>query len=172
MDMASPIKKGTAFEVQISSVLSSLKNKGCFMLPNLRIHSSFLKTTTEIDRLFITPWNIYCIEAKSFNSELQGRLSDVDWYGRSGTFTTKIFNPVTQNFEHIRSLNNNLRRANKKALEMTNVVVVPDSCNINTDVELVYNFSSFIDSVVSDSFKGVRLNVQEVIDSISAVKVG
>lgn len=159
--------KGAAFEVEISNKLAHLK--GCTCLSNVRVYSAFLGKMTEIDRLLITPWGLYCIEAKSFNTEISGRFEDTDWSGWSGKYETWIYNPVFQNFEHIRSLNNNLRKMRKKVVKLDNVVIVPDSCKISSDTNLVMNLSAFMDKLLLDSCNKDKINLPEVIDSLLAL---
>src|SRR5690554_4374070 len=112
--MSSALIKGTVFELNVSRKLSELSR--CMFLSNFKVYSHYLGKYTEIDRLLFTPWDIYCIEAKSFNTSLEGKFNDNSWIGRSGRRSTTIYNPVFQNFEHIRSLNSALRGVGSRPL--------------------------------------------------------
>lgn len=170
--MASPIIKGTKFEVLVSTtLLHSFKSKGVTFLSNLKIYSHYLQRPTEIDRLFITPWKIYSLEAKSYSTGLFGNITDPFWLGLTGRAQTKVYNPVTQNFEHIRSLNNNIRRARRKPFKIENIVVVPDGCRIESDYDKVLTLSQLLDMVLSDSYGQKEIDVSEVIESISRIEV-
>lgn len=166
------LKKGTAFEVQISTTLENLLGRGCYTLPNMWIYSDTLGRKTEIDRLLLTPWGAYCIEAKSFNSRLQGDLGDKQWMGWSGKYEKAIFNPIVQNLEHVRSLRNNIRRTGGLLFPVKNVIVVPDGCQVESNVDyMIYSFSQLLSMVIADRAGSVvKLDMRQVIDSISNIE--
>jgi hypothetical protein len=168
VSVSSAVLKGTVFELEISAALAGID--GATVLSNLKVYSNFLGRFTEIDRLLIAPWGVYCIEAKSFNSALEGKIDDSQWTGKTGGSSTRVYNPVFQNFEHIRSLNSILRKIGKKPLHMYNAVVVPDSCRIISDSDMVMTRSRFLDRVISDSCSTGTLNVKEVFSNLSKIR--
>lgn len=160
--------KGTAFEIEVTVKLMAIE--GVNVLSNLWVYSETLDKPTEIDRLIIAPWGLYCVEVKSFNSALIGTFNERMWVGRSWKRSTKIYSPVFQNFEHIRSLNNNLRKRKQKPLKMQNIVVVPDSCKIMHDTNMVMGLSQFCDKLLSDSIiYNKSVNVKEILSSLRKV---
>jgi hypothetical protein len=147
--------KGTAFEIELSIVMSSIE--GVKIIPNLTVYSKRLGRDTEIDRLLIYPWGIFSVEAKSFNTALHGSLVDHSWVGVTGRKTTTIYNPIMQNYEHIRSLNNMFYKLTRQYLPLENIVVIPDGCRANTDSDKVYNLSSFRDMLVRRSLNKPKI---------------
>lgn len=160
----SGIVKGTTFEVELAINLHSLDDVR--VIPNLGVFSPYLGRDTEIDLLVLSPWGIYCLEAKSFNTGLMGSLEDDFWAGVTGRKVTRIYNPVMQNFEHIRCLKRRVKEVTGKFIDVDNYVVVPDSCKISTDVRhMVLNLTELMDKLVSDSFNRPRFSFNEVAAS-------
>lgn len=144
---------------------------GLRVLSNIGLHSPYLKRETEIDKLVLSPWGLYCIEAKSFNTSIWGSINDDFWVGVTGRKSTKIYNPVMQNFEHIRCLKKKLKKVTGNYIDIVNLVVVPDSCRIHTDVrDMVLNSSELIDYIVADSLKGNKLNLKGIESNLSMIK--
>jgi hypothetical protein len=162
--------KGALFEIEVSSRLKSLPK--CVVIPNFKMYSFYLKKVTEIDRLLVTPWAAYAIEAKSFTAVLDGNISDQFWYGRSHATPSKIFSPVLQNFEHIRSLNANFRWHSLPFLKFENVIVVPDSCRIKSNYKNAFNLSRFLDQVTSDSCAPHNYPVKDLLNGLRHVMGG
>lgn len=140
---------------------------GLRVLSNVVLYSPYLKKETEIDKLVLSPWGLYCIEAKSFNTSIWGSINDDFWVGVTGRKSTKIYNPVMQNFEHIRCLKKRLKTITGNYINISNIVVVPDSCKISTDVRhMVMNVAELVDLLLSDSLKGDRLNFEQVASGL------
>lgn len=163
--------KGTVFEIEMSMRFENDPDIIC--LPNIKIWSRFLKRHTEIDRLIVTNWGIYCVEQKSYRDHLIGELGDENWIGITGRTTTKIYNPIMQNFEHIRSMQNEIYKIGHYYIPMENNVVVPDTCKIKSSSPLVYNMSNFINSVYSDSVSKPRLgfDTRQLVNFLKRVSV-
>jgi hypothetical protein len=130
-----------------------------------------LQRDTEIDRLVIAPWGIYSLEAKSFKTALMGSLEDDYWVGITGRKLTRIYNPIMQNFEHIRCLKRKMRSLFGSYPSIINYVVVPDSCDIKTDAEgFVLNISELLDRIVADSMRGNKIDFRQVAASLEERK--
>lgn len=161
--------KGTMFEVEFSMNFKDADNVTC--LSNVRVFSHFLKRATEIDRILVTPWKIYFVELKSFNSYIKGNLSDKEWIGITGKTVTKIYNPVMQNYEHLRSFSNRSFQETGKFVKAENFVVVPDSCVVQTNSAHVLNLSNFINKVWTDSTLGTFSDPKEFLKIVERVRV-
>lgn len=156
--------KGAVFELVIISKL--LKFEGCETLSRLKIYSFRLERETEIDTLFVAPWGLYCIEAKGFNTALEGNFSDSFWSGWTGRKMTKVYNPVFQNFEHCRALNALVRLSGNRPLPLKNIVVVPDDCVVKTNTNNVMTLSEMVERMTADSCKRNYVNVEGVVSLI------
>lgn len=161
--------KGASFETEITVKLSVVKDSVC--IPHVKVYSHFLGTETEVDNILLTPWKFYCVEAKSFTTSLEGNLGDYEWIGNSWGKRTVIYNPVSQNFEHIRSLNSYLKRVLGKFFRFENIIVVPDSCLIKSNYPNVMTISDFMSRIVMDSSYALSnldyTSLEEVIRRLS-----
>lgn len=159
--------KGTEFEVELSTRLRNIPNVK--VLANIELYSHSINDNTEIDRLIITPHRIYCAEAKSFNTELSGYFVDRDWYGYSGRYERKIFNPILQNIQHIRTLRNAFRRKGYAPPLIENVVVIPDYCRVNSDCDNIYEISAFVDKLIYDSCTIAEIDMSTVLTQLRKI---
>ena len=152
--------KGRVFEIDLTTKLNQFE--GCTLYSNFWIYSHRLRNKTEIDKLLVTPWGIYCIEAKSFDTALEGSFSDKFWVGWTGRKPTTIINPVFQNLEHCRALNALIRRKGQKPITLRNYVVVPDTCVIKTNCGNVVSVSRLLEILVSNSLNKRYIKVNEM----------
>lgn len=63
----------------------------------------------EIDRIIITPYQIYCIEDKNYQGIIFGDKKSKKWTQCTYYRRTGIQNPIHQNYKHIRALEDLLR---------------------------------------------------------------
>jgi hypothetical protein len=136
--------KGTSFEMELGKYI---KGDSFRLFSNVSIYSYKLRKYTEIDNLVITPWRLYSVESKSFSSYLKGEIGDYQWLGITGRTTTPVYNPVMQNFEHIRSLNSSYFRKYNEFLDVENYVVIPDTCKGISNYSKLKNISDFLDEL-------------------------
>jgi hypothetical protein len=164
------ILKGNVFELEFSMLMSSIP--GVKVFSNFKVHSKYLERSTDIDRLIVCPWGVYSIELKSFNHHFSGEWGDTNWVGFTGRKRTEIFNPVIQNYEHIRSLNWQVYRIGKKFIPIDNYILVPNSCEINSSVNLVMNIKDFIPRLMEDSVRrpSNKTFVSEFLSILGKVK--
>lgn len=148
------LMKGTMFEIELSLHFKDEEDVVC--LPNVEFYSRYLGRPTEVDRILITPNATYFVEQKAYNSVLRGNFEDEYWIGMTGRTLRKLYNPIMQNFEHIRSARNQLYRRMKKKIPIENYVVVPDSCKVEHETPFVLNISNFLDKVWMDISKGKK----------------
>lgn len=165
------VVRGTVFEIEVSMTLAQIPNST--VISNLWVPSKSLGKPTEIDRLLVTPWGIYSVEAKSFMHGLVGEVNDTTWAGYTGRTKTPIYNPVMQNFEHIRTLKCQLHRLGKIFIPVHNAVVVPNTCEIQTNCNLVFNLNTFITKVLTESVTEPKINfsTEELINLVRKVEV-
>lgn len=161
--------KGTVFEMHLSEEFKNVPDVFC--LPNVKVMSAFLGKPTEIDRLIVTPWKIYCVEQKSYSSYLKGNLMDEYWSGYTGRTSTVLYNPIMQNFEHIRSLKNAIYKVGKLYIPIENNVVIPDSCQSLSESPMVSNISNFVNKVHLDSVLPHTIPVVAFINLLNKVRV-
>jgi hypothetical protein len=152
MSSWSPQLKGETFELVLETKIASLKNVTC--ISDVTLYSPHLGKLTQIDLLVLTPWRMYCIEAKSYTTSLSGKIEEDRWVGISKERTTALFNPIIQNFEHVRALKYSLLRNGVYVYDIPSVVIVPDVCDISKSAmkyEIVKTLTGFADDLVTDS---------------------
>ena len=133
---------GISFENVILRHLSS-RYSGSIFLHDLGLYSSYLKKDTQIDIVFIDTKGVFVIEAKNWKNWVEGNYGDKHWSGQGASrevITT--FNPVNQNFIHIRALRNAIRReCDEEPVLFHNIVCFPNSTTLRTECKEVVNLS-------------------------------
>lgn len=133
---------GISFENIILRHLSS-KYSGSIFLHNLELYSDYLKKDTQIDIVFIDSKGVFVIEAKNWKNWVRGDYGDKHWKGQGASHDViTTFNPIDQNFIHIRALRNAIRReCREEPVLFHNVVCFPDSTALKTECKEVVNLS-------------------------------
>lgn len=147
--MDSSVKKGLIFELQVLEHLKSFD--GIVAVSNVDVYSFILKRLSPIDILVVKNNCIYVLELKSFNSIIQGDISDKYWEGSSLSNKTSIFNPVLQSREKLRSLKKKVynKGYNLNELEFHSYVIVKNSCMIYSDSNYIFTLDTFIKNMLS-----------------------
>lgn len=151
MDKEFYFTKGEEFELLIASKLKSAFKEPINLSLSLRVFSYVLNKPTEIDILLITSFGVYCIEAKSLRTLLQGSVSDKMWIGKSGKYTSRMFNPILQNTTHIRALKYAFRQMGMAPPDIKGVVCVPNGCLVDSDGANIYTIGSLFSKLEHDS---------------------
>jgi hypothetical protein len=128
-----------------------LKTVPCLTLQNSTYFSRRLNKDTEIDIIVLSGFAIYSIECKGYTDLIRGLLSQRRWYGFSGRHQTAIYNPVMQNYMHVRTLRNYLNLAFNEWYDIHNYVVVLNDTRIETDATNVINIQTFQNILYNDS---------------------
>jgi len=94
---------------------------------------------TTIDKVIFVANLCFVVEEKSYTTSITGILEDYQWYGMSGKRFTWFRNPIKQNLHHTTCLTMWLKKNGQKTRDykFVQLVVVPDSCEINVPPELV-----------------------------------
>lgn len=114
------------------------------VLSNLELSSAYLGKVTQIDLIMIHSKGIFVIEAKAWHKWVRGTYDDSQWLGKSQSpDVIRTFSPVNQNFIHVRTLRNAIRRElGKEPPVFHSVICFPDSTDLNTPCKEVVNLSS------------------------------
>lgn len=161
------VTSGYLFEYNVFDTLKQFLKMPVRFIRNLKVYSIKLGKFTDIDLLIITQHKVYCIECKGFKTSLTGSMNDRYWIGKTGKFETEIFSPVMQNFEHVRSLNSNLRLINCEPLDIEPIICVQDRCHVKSDYDSIYSLMGLCLKIEQDSLKYDKtINIEEVIDNI------
>lgn len=164
---------GTVFERTIMKYLQS-HYPTAVILHDRELYSDFLGKPTQFDLVMIHEKGVFVIEAKSWRRWIRGSQNEDKWSGMGSiTNVMDVFSPVNQNFIHIRTLRNAIRRElNEEPVLFNNVVCLPDETVLDTDCENVVHLSRlglWIDkAMIKDN---VTIDPQEYRQWIEAVTI-
>lgn len=146
--------KGTEGEMKIASILKSIPGNGKILLntyiPKINNHKEF----TEIDIIYINSSGIYVIESKNYSGVIVGSDEYTQWEQRFRGNNNKyrFYNPVRQNEDHIKHLQNLLYNVNKDAFH--SLIVFSDHCKLEVNSYADVINRRDLKELISDKFKG------------------
>lgn len=126
-------KRGQEAEVEVSHQLRQLDIRSYVLFENLIIPSSGNTSHTEIDHVVVSPYGIFCVETKSHKGLIFGSYDRKYWTQCIGSQKHELYNPLRQNYKHIKALEQ-LLGANIKA-PIHSYVVFPNACKLTVDSE-------------------------------------
>lgn len=127
--------KGRYGEYHIYKKLQYLEGSGAKFLFNLYIPKAGKENeTTEIDSIIIFDAGILVIESKNYGGWIFGDENSQKWcqslYGKySGKQKNFFYNPIKQNYYHIKALEQILKKNGIK-VPLWNIIVFPEDCEI------------------------------------------
>lgn len=146
--------KGAEGEIKIASILKSTPGNGKILLntyiPKINNHKEF----TEIDIIYINSSGIYVIESKNYSGVIVGSDEYTQWEQRFRGNNNKyrFYNPVRQNEDHIKHLQNLLYNVNKDAFH--SLIVFSDHCKLEVNSYADVINRRDLKELISDKFKG------------------
>lgn len=141
-NMRNLLVSGETFEFRLMSLIRSAFPEA-IILHDLHVNSSYLGKETQIDVVAVTECGVFVIEAKNWKHWIKGNYDDHQWSGLTNERKTiTVFNPYHQNFIHVRTLRNAIRRNGTEPKQFYNIVVLPDGTNIYSDCKEVINLSA------------------------------
>lgn len=136
------VASGSYFERKVASMI--IMSIDCKILINPKFYSHSLHRGTECDLLVISPSKIYCIECKNYNGFISGNKFDETWNFVSSGKLGHVQNPYLLNNKHIRLIRGTFYNKGLRPLEIENIIVVPDKCNIHVEDCNVVNLSELM----------------------------
>ncbi|KGP74541.1 NERD domain-containing protein [Pontibacillus yanchengensis] len=100
--LASPSIKGRIGEAKLSFLLNRLPSEEYHVLDDLLIPSK--NGTTQIDHVVVSPYGIFVIETKNYKGWIFGDEKSKYWTQVIYKRKEKFYNPIHQNFGHIKAL--------------------------------------------------------------------
>ena len=98
---------------------------------NLVLYSGYNTTFTEIDEVIVSPYGIFCIEYKAHVGYIFGSRTDASWTQCKYNGHYKLYNPLRQNYKHVKALEK-LLGGNIKA-PIHSLVVFTSAKGVKTD---------------------------------------
>lgn len=94
--------KGFLGEYTVSSILSSLPEEEYRVLNNIMLPT--VKGTTQIDHIVVSIYGIFVIETKNYQGWITGEEHSEQWTKNMYGKKYKFYNPLRQNYGHIKTL--------------------------------------------------------------------
>ena len=96
------------------------------VLDDLMLPSDGNSTATQIDHLVVSNFGIFCIETKSYKGWIFGNANQEFWTQVIYRFKDRFYNPLRQNFAHVKAVENLLGSQRLKS-PITSLVAFPDA---------------------------------------------
>lgn len=98
--------KGRIGENFVATKLNKLDPAHYIILNNLLLPSTGNVSTTQIDHLVVSNYGIFVIETKAFKGWIFGEANQKYWTQVIYRHRQKFYNPLRQNFAHIKAIEN------------------------------------------------------------------
>lgn len=163
--------QGMIYEGIVGGLLREQRNDGV-VIYNKKFKCRFLPHgETQIDIIFVTAKTVFVIEVKDWKYRIEGNYNDYEWTGMGKSLKTlTVFNPVFQNYGHVRLLKSALMKYDKVP-PIINLVVVPDGCGIKSECEEVVHLSDLAATIKHHENKySTTYVVNDIVKMIREVK--
>jgi len=117
---------GRSGEKFVSSKLHQLDPAHYMVLDDLMLPSNGNSNTTQIDHVVVSNFGIFCIETKSYKGWIFGNANQEFWTQVIYRFKDRFYNPLRQNFAHIKAVENLLGPQRLKS-PIISLVAFPDA---------------------------------------------
>ena len=138
--------KGKLGEIKSSNELNKLDREEYKVLDNIILYSD--NKTHEIDNIVISKYGLFIIEMKNYIGKVSGSKDDDKWTHYAYKNVNKFYNPVKQNYGHMRCVSDALKLDMRYLIP---VVVFSNDTYIDSDVKYV------IDAWAVDKFREQEL---------------
>lgn len=98
---------------------------------NLVLYSGYNTTFTEIDEVIVSPYGIFCIEYKAHVGYIFGSRANTSWTQCKYDGHHKLYNPLLQNYKHVKALEKLL--SNDVKVPIHSLVVFTNAKEVKTD---------------------------------------
>ena len=121
-----PVWIGRSGEKFVSRKLHQLDPTHYVVLNDLMLPSDGNSTATQIDHIVISNFGIFCIEKKSYKGWIFGNANQEYWTQVIYRFKDRFYNPLRQNFAHVKAIENLLGTQRIKS-PIISLVAFPDA---------------------------------------------
>ena len=128
--------------------------------------------TTQIDHIVVSNYGIFCIETKAYQGWIFGNTNQEQWTQVIYRYKKKFYNPLRQNFAHIKAIENLLRPRLKKSI--ISLIAFPNADKLKisgTDCvgyarDIVHKIESYTEQIYSDVERDEIYNLLAAADII------
>ena len=121
-----PYLKGLIGEKFVSRKLSKLDLDHYKILDDLLLPSNGNLNTTQIDHIVVSNYGIFCIETKSYKGWIFGNANDKYWTQVIYRHKERFYNPLRQNYAHVKAIEELISFKYSKA-QILSFVVFPNA---------------------------------------------
>lgn len=150
-------------EREVAEVLKRIR--GYKLLNDILIKNK--DKTTQIDHVLIGKKGIFVIETKDFSGTIKGKEYSKEWTQNLNGYTNEFYNPIRQNYGHIKALENLTKRRNIfiSTIVFTNKSNIKE-VNTETPVIQLKDLKKFIKKYPSD----ININKEEINSIYNLIK--
>lgn len=103
--LKSPQFKGKQGEKFVNNkFLSQLNPLNYTLLADIMLHNESDIGTTQIDHVIVSNFGVFCVETKAYSGWILGRESDKYWTQSINYRKYRFYNPLRQNYGHVKTL--------------------------------------------------------------------
>lgn len=150
----------------IKTIKKNLNNK--YVLYNdINLWNNYTNRKTQIDHILIGEHLIFCIETKNYKGEISGNQYNQTWqigYYKNKLKIKEFYNPVKQNYTHVKVLEETLKKYGINNIPIINLVVFANkevllNVNVNSKNVRVVKIQDMIatiremDSIINNSHR-------------------
>lgn len=122
--------KGKGGEWRVKNRLNELDTKQYKILNDIMLPSNGNTNTTQIDHIVVSNHGIFCVETKAYRGKIYGNAFQEKWTQYLSGKKYPFYNPIRQNYAHIKSVEN-LIKTIFPAVSVFGFVVFPDVDKLN-----------------------------------------
>lgn len=123
--------KGKSGENFVSKKIISVLGKEKYVLLNdILLPSNNNIGMTQIDHIIVSYFGIFCIETKAYNGYIFGRAIDENWTQTFYNRKTRFYNPLKQNYCHIKAIEELLKPLNFN-IQIRSFIIFPNAKKLN-----------------------------------------
>jgi len=128
------------------------------ILEDIMLPSKGNTLTTQIDFVVVSNYGIFCIEAKALEGWIYGNTNDKYWTQVIFRYKKRFYNPIRQNFAHIKALEDLVGSQRIKAPIVSLIVfmdadklIISGTDTVSTTQDTISKIQSFTNMVYSDT---------------------
>ena len=157
--------KGKLGEMKASNTLNELDRSEYKVLDNLILYSD--NKTHEIDNVVISKYGIFVVEMKNYQGKVVGDKDSDKWTQYIGKRVNKFYNPVKQNYGHMRCLSDVLKIDMRYLIP---VVVFSNDTYIESDVKYVIKLN-YVNKYIMKFKKNMYIDVDDVYKKLKKLNI-
>ena|GEM_PF-898731 len=128
--------------------------------------------TTQIDQIVVSNFGIFCIETKAYSGWIFGRAEDKYWTQVIYHKKSRFYNPLWQNFGHVKTIENLIATLNIK-VPVYSYVAFPDADNLRiTGTDLVGYAGEVVKKIkFHNQFVLSNIDRDRIVDEINQINI-